>query len=383
MTAEPPITEAFGGADLDPVDRLLLDEAATIARPAGTAAAGAAAPPPVLAVVGDRNGALTAAAAARFGARDVRAFHDGVDAERRAAAAEGLPAETRVRRYGLEPALVEGATLVIARLPKHSLELEELTSLVATHADRSVHLVAAGRVKHMTHGMNEVLGRGFGRVRASLGRQKARAIHASEPRRDHGISPFPRHGRLDDLDLDVAAHGGVFAGARLDIGTRALLDVLGAALDAAGIGPEHAGTAVDLGCGTGLLAVAVARARPRMRVIATDRSWSACASAAATVAGAGLAERITVTRDDAASRIPARSVDLVVLNPPFHDGFGLDDDAAAPLFGAAARILRPGASLVTVFNAHLPHRTALRRLVGPTQQLARTPKFIVTRSIAS
>lgn len=372
------------GAELDPVDLLLLDEAATVAPGGGTdAAASGATPAPVLVVIGDRNGALTEAAARRLGANDVRVFQDGIDAEQRAEAREHPADLGRPRRFGLEPALVEGATLVLARLPKHSLELEELTALVAEHADERVHLVAAGRVKHMTHGMNDVLARGFTRVRASLGRQKARAIHATGLRRDHGIAPFPRRARVAELDLEVAAHGGVFAGTRLDIGTRALLDVLGPALDAAGIDDGHAGLAVDLGCGTGILAIAIARARPGMRVIATDRSWSACESARATIAGAGLADRITVARDEAASTIPAHSVDLALLNPPFHDGFGLDDDAASPLFVAAARILRPGASLLTVFNAHVPHRTALRRLVGPTQQVARTPKFIVTRSIAS
>lgn len=372
-------TAQQGAVGLDPVDLLALDEAAD---------AHAGATRTKLVVVGDLTGHLTFAAAERFGAGDVRVFQDGIDAEHRLEllgaerAADTSLALTGVRRFGLEPGLVEGATIVFGRLPKHHDELEELVALMAEHADDDVRFVGAGRVKHMSRGLNDVLEHGFATVRASLGRQKSRALHAWGPKRSHTIAPYPRWSRIDDLDVEVAAHGGAFAGASLDIGTRALLDVLDEALARSGIDDNHEGTAVDLGCGTGLLAVALARARPRMRVVATDRSWAACASARATVERAGLADRVTVVRDDAASKIGAASADLVLLNPPFHDGASIDDTAAEPLFAAAARILRPGASLVTVFNAHLPHRTALRRIVGPTEQVARTPKFAVLRSTA-
>lgn len=371
--------------DLDPVDRLALDEAADAL--AGDAPADAATRIRLV-VVGDLTGALTIEAARRFGVDEVRVFVDGVDAERRVTtrATEQAHDPERgglaVRCLGLEPALVEGATLVVGRLPKHHAELEELVGLLATHADDRVHAVLAGRIKHMSRGLNDALALGFDHVRASLGRQKSRALHARSPRRDHAIRPFPRWARLADLDVDVAAHGGAFAGATLDIGTRALLDVLEPALESAGVAPDAEGRAVDLGCGTGLLATALARSRPRMRVTATDRSWAACASARETADRAGLAERIEVVRDDAAASIGDASVDLVLLNPPFHDGTTVDDVAAEPLFRAAARILRPGGTLLTVFNAHLPHRTALRRIVGPTEQVARTAKFIVTRSTA-
>lgn len=140
--------------------------------------------------------------------------------------------------------------------------------------------------------------------------------------------------------------------------------------------PED-GTAVDLGCGTGILAVSIARSRPGMRVLATDRSWAACESARETARLAGLGERIDVRREDAGSGIPDESVDLVLCNPPFHDRHEVLERMSDALFGQAARMLRPGGAMVTVYNSHLRHRQALERLVGPTSQLARTPKFTV------
>ncbi len=55
--------------------------------------------------------------------------------------------------------------------------------------------------------------------------------------------------------------------------------------------------------------------------------------------------------------------------------------AATRLFEAAARVLRPGGELFTVYNSSLGYRAELTRLIGTTEQLSRTPKFTVTRSI--
>jgi 16S rRNA (guanine1207-N2)-methyltransferase len=136
---------------------------------------------------------------------------------------------------------------------------------------------------------------------------------------------------------------------------------------------------VDLGCGTGILAATYALTRPGAEVIATDRSAAAVASARATMTANGI--DTTVTHDDACSEIPDQSADLILLNPPFHLGASIHTDAAVRLFEAAARILKPGGELLTVYNSHLAHKRALTTIVGPTEQLRRTPKFTVTRSI--
>jgi 16S rRNA (guanine1207-N2)-methyltransferase len=171
----------------------------------------------------------------------------------------------------------------------------------------------------------------------------------------------------------VCAHGAAFAGSKVDTGTRALLAQLGRMI-------PDARTALDLGCGTGVLAVALARSRPDLTVLASDQSASAVASATATAAANGAADRVEVRRDDAAATVPDRSVDLVVCNPPFHLGTAVVTAAADRLFAAAARVLRPGGELWCVFNSSLPHRPALGRLVGPTRTVGRGARFVVTVS---
>jgi 16S rRNA (guanine1207-N2)-methyltransferase len=357
-----PDVEAPDLVAVDATDRLLLDTAAD-------ALAGCR--PGEVAVVDDSYGALTLGAVALHGAEGVRVHQDLLVAEealRRNAARTGVQG---FRSVPLGPDLADGARVVLVKAPKALEALREIAEVLAAGVAPDATVLVGGRVKHMTLAMNDVLRESFDDVSATLARQKSRVLVARGPM-PHPPS-FPRCQEHPDLRLTVCAHGAAFAGPKIDIGTRALLGVLDE------MAPD-AGTALDLGCGTGVLATALARARPDLAVLAVDQSAAAVASAGATAAANGLAERITVRRDDAAASVADGSVDLVVCNPPFHLGAAVVTAAADRLFEAAARVLRPGGELCTVYNTALRHRPALRRIVGPTRVVARTPKFTVTAS---
>jgi 16S rRNA (guanine1207-N2)-methyltransferase len=117
-------------------------------------------------------------------------------------------------------------------------------------------------------------------------------------------------------------------------------------------------------------------------VLASDSSAAAVRSCLATVAANGVADLVTVQRDDALSTVPSGSASLIVCNPPFHLGPAVHAGAALRLFQAAARVLAPGGELWTVFNSHLGYSAVLSRLVGPTRLVHRDPKFTVTASTA-
>ncbi len=326
-------------------------------------------------VVDDSYGALTLGLQALHGATDVRVSQDllvGEQALARNAERVGLSSH---RSLPPGPELATGARVVLVKAPKALEALREIAEMVASSAAPDVTVLVGARVKHMTRTMNDVLGASFTEVSATLARQKSRVLVARGPK--PGPSSFPLRVEHADVGLTVCAHGAAFAGAKIDLGTRALL----ACIDR--MGPDaapDAATALDLGCGTGVLAVALARARPDLDVLAVDQSAAAVASAAATAAANGLEHRIRVIRDDAAASVPDGSVDLVVCNPPFHVGAAVVTTAADRLFTAAARVLRPGGELWTVYNSALRYKPVLGRLVGPTRLAEQGPKFTVTVS---
>ncbi|MCT1477169.1 class I SAM-dependent methyltransferase [Microbacterium sp. p3-SID336] len=349
---------------------------------------------------GEGDGAARPLRGASAAPEPGRGEDDG--AAHRLRGAHGAPEATDLPfvPHELDEALLRGARLVLLQLPKALAELEEIADAVARWAAPDVVLVAGGRVKHMTLAQNEVLARRFAHVQPQRAERKSRLVVASSPLPVPVAPPFPVREQHDGLTL--VAHGGAFAGARLDIGTRVLRDVLavdGSQLrrngrvraDSSPYRPENADSSgvvngegrrvLDLGCGTGALAVTWALAHPGDAVTATDRSAAAVASARATVDANGVADRVAVTHDDAGSALPDGSFDTVLLNPPFHLGSSVHTGAATRLFEAAARLLRPGGELLAVYNSSLGYRPELTRLIGRTEQLRRTPKFTVTRSV--
>lgn len=326
-----------------------------------------------IAVIGDEYGAI-ALALTDAGVQGIRVHQDLVTG-RRALAANARALDLAMpAAHELDSSLLAGCRLVLLQLPKGLAELEEIADAVARWAAQDVMIIAGGRVKHMALTQNEVLARFFAQVQPRRAERKSRLIVASGALPVPDQPPFPVSRQHDGFTL--SAYGGAFAGARLDIGTRVLVDVM-STLEP----PVPAPHVIDLGCGTGALAVAFAQRHPDAVITATDRSASAARSAQATVVANGLAGRITVTLDDAGSELPDGSADLILLNPPFHLGATVHEGAGQRLIRAAARLLRPGGEVWTVFNSHLDHRGVLTRDVGPTEQVARTPKFTVTRSI--
>ncbi|RDV45016.1 SAM-dependent methyltransferase [Leifsonia sp. ku-ls] len=358
-----PEVEAANLFASDAADRLIVDLAGDAVSESG------------LVVIGDGYGALTLAAAAK-GARGIRVHQDALTGERALDAnADAFGLAGAFEHRPLDESLVRGARTVLLRLPRSLDALAEIATLVAEHARADVTVYAGGMLKHMTTAMNGVLGEVFGDVSASLARQKARVLTAREPHPAAAtvLDRWPERAFDAETGLWVCAHGAAFAGTSVDIGTRFLLTVLDRAV-------PDARTAIDLGCGTGVLASALAVSRPELHVVATDQSAAAVSSATATAAANGVGDRVVVVRDDGLAAQPDASADLIVLNPPFHIGGAVHTGIAHRLFADAGRVLAPGGELWAVWNSHLGYRPALERAVGPTRQVARNPKFTVTAS---
>ncbi len=380
----------------DASDRLLIEAAEAFAPGAGE-----------LVVIGDRHGALTLGAAAALGASGIRVHQDPLLGERALAAnAARLGLSDVYRNHPLQASLLTGARLVLLQLPRSLAELDEIAQAVARWADPEVVMLAGGRVKHMTHAMNEVLGRSFDEVTAGLAARKSRVLTARRARSaaEPGGPSSPVWGRDPDLPFVVAAYGATFGGATLDHGSRLLLrslrenppavrgssvlrtsaereDALGAVAEQSDALPEAARRVVDLGCGNGVLAVSAALALPGARIIASDQSAAAVAATRLTAEVAGVADRVEVHRADATEAVPDGWADLILLNPPFHTGATVHAGVAHRLIRSCARALAPGGELRLVFNSHLGYRPLVERVIGPSRQVSRDRTFTVLSAV--
>jgi 16S rRNA (guanine1207-N2)-methyltransferase len=167
------------------------------------------------------------------------------------------------------------------------------------------------------------------------------------------------------IDLVFETLPGVFSADRLDEGTRLLLEHL----------DVPAGAAVlDAGCGAGVIGVVAGR-RGAGSVTMTDVSLLAVAAARRNAGLAGTPAEVVA--GDVYGGVAARRFDLIVSNPPFHQGKVVDYDMPHRLIAEASEHLTPGGRLVLVANAFLPYDRLMREHLGAVAVLGATRQFRV------
>ncbi|XP_039275940.1 ribosomal RNA small subunit methyltransferase C-like [Nilaparvata lugens] len=155
------------------------------------------------------------------------------------------------------------------------------------------------------------------------------------------------HGRLDaqtefDLndwwdsyqlhDLEVKTLPGVFSRDGLDVGSSLLLSTL----------EKHMkGKVLDIGCGAGVMASVMAKLSPKVKLTLSDVNAAAVESSRATLAANGIEGEVIVS--NVYSDITGR-FDMIISNPPFHDGLQTSLTAAETLIRGAVKHLPIGAS---------------------------------------
>ena len=271
-----------------------------------------------------------------------------------------------------------GETWAVINAPKATNALTETIAVLQPFVST---IIVIGRSDAMSRGVNKELARGFGRVDVSPGVGKHRMIIGSRPLSSPSLLEFPRRGVISRRgvgEFEVRAHGACFSGTKSDEGSALLIDSLLGLLD-----DEAPESVLDLGCGNGWLLTAATRASGANTGLGIDVSKAAVASARATAEANGV-DVDAILGGAADPEEPALAglgeFDLILLNPPFHQGTAIETETAAALMATAAKHLAPGGQVLTVFNSHLRYRGRLESIIGPSRQLARNKKFTVIAS---
>ncbi len=163
----------------------------------------------------------------------------------------------------------------------------------------------------------------------------------------------------------------VFAEGKLDEGTRLLLDALEV---------QPTDEALDIGCGAGFIGLHIARLASKGHVTMVDASLAAVAVAQQRVEESGLTN-IQVWPSDGARAILQQRFDLVVTNPPFHQGGIQTTEIAGRFIHEAAQVLRPHGRFYLVANRFLKYEPALRASFKMVEEVGGNTRFKVFRAM--
>ena len=165
-------------------------------------------------------------------------------------------------------------------------------------------------------------------------------------------------------DVTVYALPGVFSAAELDGGTALLLSTL----------KNVSGDVLDIGCGAGVIGSYIQKNYPKTKLVMTDIHAMALESAQRTLRENQL--QGTVLASDVFSHVEGK-FDLIISNPPFHDGIDTAYTAVKELIEQAKWHLKTGGELRIVANAFLPYADWLDQHFGGHEVLAKNNKFKV------
>lgn len=172
--------------------------------------------------------------------------------------------------------------------------------------------------------------------------------------------------RVEDRFTTTA---GMFSHDRIDAGSELL---------ASRLPTDFSGDAADFGAGWGYLSVELATKSPRIaRIDLYEAHYGALEAARANL----LANCPKVAQrffwHDLASEPVKDKYDLIVMNPPFHEGHAAEPSLGQAMIKAAASALRGGGRLMLVANRGLPYEPVLAESFREHGETCRNARFKV------
>ncbi len=162
---------------------------------------------------------------------------------------------------------------------------------------------------------------------------------------------------------------GMFSHDRIDEGSELL---------ATRIPEDFRGHAADFGAGWGYLSVLLAERAPGLKGIDLfEADYNALEAAKANMAENCPDVPTRFYWQDLTAEQPRDHYDLIVMNPPFHEGHAADHGLGAGMIRMAATSLKAGGRLLLVANRGLPYEPVLKEAFKESGEVCRNARFKV------
>ncbi|MFB2538729.1 methyltransferase [Acinetobacter sp. c3-l95] len=159
-----------------------------------------------------------------------------------------------------------------------------------------------------------------------------------------------------NIQLNIQSMAGVFSQNRLDIGTAQLLPFLN---------QVKSGKILDFGCGSGIMGLILAKLNPNNHIVAVDVDAFALHSTRLNFEKHGLSQQLTTIAITDIQNLSQQAefqhaFDVIISNPPFHQGVKTDYQASENLCEHSKKLLNNHGELWLVFNDFLNYPNLLK-----------------------
>ncbi len=255
---------------------------------------------------------------------------------------------------------------VLIQIPKNMSYFEDILCHLTPHLQENSQLICTSMIKHLSPASFDLLNKYIGKTTTSLAQKKARLVFASFEMTPVS-SPYPITLKVEGFEKAFSNNSNLFSRDKLDIGTRFFLEH---------IPTGDFKTILDLGCANGIVGISAKKKNSAAKIIFSDESHMAIESAKTNYKN---------NFDDVADFVwtncfenqPKDSLDLVLCNPPFHQGNTIGDFIAWQMFQDAYESLKTGGMIRVIGNSHLGYQVKLKKLFGNSKIIATNNKFII------
>ena len=267
--------------------------------------------------------------------------------------------------------------LVLMKLPKNLTYFAHQLNRLSQVLPAGTQVFVGAKAKSINQSLLALLAKNLGPASASLTWKKTRVITCISDGKTRAL-PKSINWSIPELTLEICNLSNVFAASKLDIGARIMLDNM----------PKgDFKSIIDLGCGNGILGLHAKQVFPKAYIHFTDDSEMAVESARQNwqlnqLDTNGLVgDQASFDWDDCLTHLSeAIRPDLILCNPPFHQGEAITDHIAWQMFLQSWRALKNGGILHVVGNRHLAYHVKLQRIFKNCTTVASNGKFVILQA---